>query len=63
MVNGTSFSAPLVAGAAALLYAAGESRPMPSEVKDEILKNRIETGPIPGDPDGIDEGVLNVAGF
>ena len=63
VVNGTSFSAPLVAGAAALLYAAGESRPTPSEVKDEILENRIETGPIPGDPDGIDEGVLNVAGF
>jgi subtilisin len=59
--DGTSFSAPLVAGAAAL-YAAAHPGASPADIKDAILDNR-EAGPIPGDPDGIDEGVLNVAGF
>ena len=59
--NGTSFSAPLVAGAAAL-YAASHPGASPADIKAAILDNR-EPGPIPGDPDGIDEGVLNVAGF
>jgi subtilisin family serine protease len=61
VVDGTSFSAPLVAGAAALWKAAHPTA-TPAQVKAAILANR-ETGHIAGDPDGIDEGVLNVAGF
>jgi subtilisin family serine protease len=59
--DGTSFSAPLVAGAAAL-YAAAHPGASPADIKDAILNNR-EAAPIPGDPDGIPEGVLNVDGF
>jgi subtilisin len=59
--NGTSFSSPHVAGAAAL-YAAGHPQASPSQVLAALRANR-EPGHVPGDPDGIDEGIVNVAGF
>jgi subtilisin len=59
--DGTSFSAPLVAGAAAL-YATAHPTASPADIKDAILDNREQVS-LQGDPDGIDEGVLNVAGF
>ena len=59
--NGTSFSSPHVAGAAAL-YAAQHPQASPSQVLAALRANR-ETGHVPGDPDGIDEGIVNVAGF
>jgi subtilisin family serine protease len=58
---GTSFSTPLVAGAAAL-YLAKHPDATPDRVRDALLKQR-ERGPIAGDPDGIDEGILNVSGL
>jgi subtilisin len=60
-VEGTSFAAPLVSGAAALLYA---SHPgiSPARVR-AVIRARAEPGPIPGDPDGIAEGILDVASF
>lgn len=59
--TGTSFSAPLVAGAAALLKARNPHW-SPAKVKAAILAN-AEQGPISGDPDNYPEGLLNVAGF
>jgi subtilisin len=59
--NGTSFSAPHVAGAAAL-YLAAHPGMSPAGVLNALQANR-ERGPVPGDPDGINEGIVNVAGF
>jgi subtilisin family serine protease len=59
--NGTSFSAPYVAGAAAL-YMTAHKRATPVQVLQALRANR-ERGPVPGDPDGINEGIVNVTGF
>jgi subtilisin len=61
VTNGTSFSSPHVAGAAAL-YAAGHPQASPSQVLAALRANR-EPGHVLGDPDGIDEGIVNVAGL
>ena len=59
--SGTSLSAPLVAGAAALVKAAHPSW-TPARVRKTLLA-AATPGPAPGDPDGYPEPVLNVAGF
>jgi subtilisin len=56
--DGTSFSTPFVAGAAAL-YISTHPNAKPAKVR-EVLVARAEPGPIPGDPDTHPEGVLNV---
>jgi subtilisin family serine protease len=58
---GTSFSAPHVAGAAAL-YKARNPSATPAQVRQALIDRR-ERGPIPGDPDRYNEGILNVAGL
>jgi len=59
--SGTSFAAPFVTGAAALLRARyGHLSPQRIE---NILKATAAPGPLPGDPDTSPEGVLNVAGY
>ena len=61
IVEGTSFSAPMVAGGAALLVA--ESPTMtPAQVRAKLIAT-AEPGPIPGDPDAYPEGILNVSTF
>jgi subtilisin len=57
--SGTSMASPHVAGAAAL-YLADNPGATPQQVKTALLATR-ETIALPNDPDGIDEGVLNVA--
>jgi subtilisin len=59
--SGSSLSAPLVAGAAALLKAQHPDW-SPGQVRQAILA-AATPGPVPGDPDGFPEPVLNVAGF
>jgi subtilisin len=59
--SGTSFATPFVSGAAAL-YLARHRGASPAEV-ESALRLRRERVHLPGDPDGIDEGVLNVAGL
>jgi subtilisin family serine protease len=61
LVDGTSFAAPLVAGAAALTY---HKTPTitPAKVRSRLLAT-AEAGPIAGDPDSLPEGVLNVSTF
>lgn len=61
IVDGTSFAAPLVAGAAALLKARQPGM-APARVRATIVA-AAEPGPIPGDPDRYPEGVLNVSTF
>jgi subtilisin family serine protease len=63
--SGTSFAAPAVSGAAALLRSHRSStKPTPSvdSVMNRIRAN-VQPGPITGDPDAYPEGVLSVAGF
>ena len=57
--TGTSFSAPFVSGAAAL-YLANHPSADPETVQDALIRQR-ERGPIAGDPDGIDEGIVDVS--
>jgi subtilisin len=59
IASGTSFSSPLVAGAAAL-YIATHPGATPADVKAALLA-AAEPGPIPGDPDAYPEGVVNVS--
>lgn len=56
--SGTSASSPHVAGAAAL-YLATHPGASPDQVKTAILAAREDVA-LPNDPDGINEGVLNV---
>jgi subtilisin len=58
--TGTSFAAPHVAGAAALVKARHPDW-TPAQVRQHII-DATEPGPIPGDPDRFPEGVLNVRG-
>ena len=57
--GGVQFSAAMVAGAAALAIA-DDPDATPAEVRDRLISLR-ETGPIPGDPDGFDEGRIDVS--
>ncbi len=59
--SGTSFASPLVAGAAAL-YLATHPDATPAEVRAALIAHR-ETTAFADDPDGIAEGVVNVAGY
>ena len=59
--SGTSFAAPLVAGAAALLKARNPGW-SPQAIRTHLLST-AEAGPIPGDPDAFPEGVLNVSSY
>ncbi len=58
--SGTSFSSPLVAGAAAL-YIVEHPGVTPSSVRSGLLARR-ERVHMPGDRDTIDEGILNASG-
>ena len=59
--GGTSFATPLVAGAAAL-YISTHPDATPAQVQAALVAAG-EPGPIPGDPDGYPEPVLNVRGL
>jgi subtilisin family serine protease len=59
--SGTSFSSPLVAGAAAL-YISTHPGASPASVKAALLA-AAEPGPITGDPDTYPEGIVNVSSF
>jgi subtilisin len=57
-MSGTSMASPHVAGAAAL-YRAQYPTASPAQVQQAIVANREQIA-LPGDPDGINEGVLDV---
>jgi subtilisin family serine protease len=57
--SGTSFSSPIVAGAAAL-YISTHPGATPAQVRAGLLA-AAEPGPIPGDPDAFAEGIVNVS--
>lgn len=57
-VEGTSFAAPLVAGGAALIAARNPAM-SPAQVRARLVALAVR-GTVTGDPDGRDEGVLNV---
>lgn len=58
----SAISSPLFVVGAAALYLATNPGATPAQVKTALIENR-EPGPIPDDPDGIDAGLLKVAGF
>jgi subtilisin family serine protease len=58
-MSGTSMATPHVAGAVALIHAQ-QGRMPPSATKARLLLT-AERGPVPLDPDGLDEPMLNVA--
>jgi subtilisin family serine protease len=57
--TGTSFSAPIVAGAAALILA-NHPKWSPDQVRSKIIATR-ENVAIAGDTDGFNEGIVNVS--
>lgn len=59
--SGTSFSAPLVAGAAGL-YLSQNPEATPAEVRDALV-DAARPGPVPEDPDSFAEGLLDVSTF
>ena len=59
--SGTSYSSPLVAGAAAL-YLATHPDATPAQVRAALIADREQIA-FADDPDGIAEGVVNVAGY
>jgi subtilisin len=59
--SGTSFSAPLVSGAAAL-YISTHPGATPAQVRSALIA-AAEPGPIPRDPDAFPEGIVNVTGL
>jgi subtilisin family serine protease len=61
-ISGTSMASPHVAGGAAL-YAANHSGALPSEVKSALQNAGSFDWNTSGDPDGIQERLLNVATF
>jgi subtilisin len=61
MGDGTSFSTPMVAGAAALL-AARYPRANPAQIR-QMLKANAERWRMPNDPDNYHESILSVRGF
>lgn len=60
-VEGTSFAAPLVSGAAALIKAKHPNYSA-ARVRERLLA-LAQPGPLAGDPDQFPEGLLNVAGL
>lgn len=58
-ISGTSMATPHVAGAAAL-YKEANSTASPDEVKNGLLSGQ-ESGPILGDPDSFEEGIVHVS--
>jgi len=61
VASGTSAAAPLVSGAAALVRAAHPDWPV--EMVRQYVLGTAAPGPLPGDPDGYPEPMLNVAGY
>jgi subtilisin family serine protease len=57
--SGTSFSSPIVAGAAAL-YISTHPGATPAQIRTALIA-AAEPGPIPGDPDAFPEGIVNVS--
>ena len=57
--NGTSFATPFVTGAVAL-YRVHHPLASPAQVRQAIIAARDPTA-FPGDPDGIAEGILDLA--
>jgi subtilisin len=59
--SGTSFSSPITAGGASL-YLATHPTATPADVRAALISTREDVH-LPDDPDGIDEGVLDVSTF
>jgi subtilisin len=57
--SGTSFSAPIVSGAAAL-YIVNHPGASPADVRAALI-SLAEPWPIPADPDSFPEGIVNVS--